>query len=235
MKHALIAAVTTVAAVSVAGSAWSGEPRTIAGTAPVAGVETVQLDAGVGDITITAVDGAAEIAVEVRLEPRRGGFFSSMKRAQREVDTAELRMDASKGVLRLEVETDTDDHHFEETWMVALPARLAVDLDLGVGEVEIRGVKGGLTIDVGVGDLLAEGVSGDLEIDLGVGDAKIFGSAADYGSVSGSGGVGDARLTVRGEQVSSSGFVGHSAEWTGSGENTITISVGVGDARVTLE
>lgn len=235
MKQAGIAAVTTLAVLAGAGLAWPGEPRTLTGSAPAAGLETVQLDAGVGDVTITAVDGAAEVAVEVRLEPRRGGFFSSMKKAQREVDSAELRMDASKGVLRLEVETDTDDHHFEETWTVTLPARLGLDLDLGVGEVEIRGVTGGLTVDLGVGDLLAEGVSGDLEIELGVGDAKVVASAADYGSVSGSGGVGDARLTVRGEQISSSGFVGHSAEWTGDGEQTITISVGVGDARVILE
>jgi hypothetical protein len=40
---------------------------------------------------------------------------------------------------------------------------------------------------------------------------------------------------VRGQRIESSGFVGHSAEWTGDGAHTIEISVGVGDARVTLE
>ena len=166
--------------------------------------------------------------MEVRLEPRRGGFFSSMKKAQREVDEAELRTDASRGTLDLEIETRSDDRHFEEQWTIELPARLAFDLELGVGDVEIRGL-------VGVGDVLVEGIAGDVSIELGVGDASVRGAAADYGSVEGSGGVGDARLTVKGERISSSGFVGHSAEWTGDGDHFIEISVGVGDARVTLE
>lgn len=195
----------------------------------------MRLDAGVGDIEVVAIEGAAEVVVEIQLKPRRGGFFSSLKKAQREVDEAELRMDVSSGVLRLEIETDSDDRHFEERWTIELPSSLDFDLDLGVGDVEITGLAGSFTADIGVGEIDAEAVSGDLTIEIGVGDATIQASASDYGSVAGSGGVGDARLTVRGEKVSSSGFVGHSAEWTGEGQRFIEISVGVGDAKVTLD
>jgi hypothetical protein len=232
MKRTLLSAALMIL---IAAPAAAGTARTLEGRIPAASVESVRLDAGVGDLDITAAVDAEDVTVEVRLEPRRGGFFSSLKKAQREVDEAELRMDVSRGVLRLEIETDSNDRHFEETWTITVPARLELDLDIGVGDVDVRGLAGSLTIDIGVGDVLADGVSGDVMIDLGVGDAEIHGKAADYGSVSGSGGVGDARLTVRGERISSSGFVGHSAEWTGEGPHAIEISAGVGDARVTLD
>ena len=223
------------AALAFATPVAAGGPRILDGSVPVKGLETVRLDAGVGDIEIIAVDGTDEVSIEVQLKPRRGGFFSSMKKAQREVDEAELRMDVSKGVLRLEIETDSDDRHFEEKWTIELPARLDFNLDLGVGDVDVRELSGKLTIDIGVGDLVAMGVSGDINIDVGVGDASVEAAAADYGSVAGSGGVGNAQLTVRGEKISSSGFIGKSAEWTGDGAHVIEISVGVGDAKVTLE
>jgi hypothetical protein len=232
MKQTMITLALTLA---VAAPATAGAPRILNGGVPAAGVDRVKLDAGVGDVFIVAVENADRVAVEVELKPRRGGFFSSMKRAEREVEEARLRVDVSAGTLLLEIESDVDDRHFEERWTIELPTRLAVEVELGVGDMEIRGLSGELGIELGVGDVLVEGVSGDVDIEVGVGDAAVNAAADAYGSVSGSGGVGDARLTVRGERVSSSGFVGHSAEWSGEGEHHIEISVGVGDARVTLE
>ena len=222
-------------ALAIAAPISAAAPRILDGRVPAVDLETVRIDAGVGDIEITAVDGADEVSVTVELKARRGGFFSSLKKAQAEVDEAELRLDVSRGVLRLKISTESDDRHFEERWTVELPARLGCNLDLGVGDIDVRGTSGDLTADLGVGDLTAVTVSGDLNIDIGVGGASVEAAAADYGAVDGSGGVGDAQLTVRGERISSSGFVGKSAEWTGSGERIIEISVGVGDAKVTLE
>lgn len=222
-------------ALAIAAPLSAAAPRILDGRVPAVDLETVRIDAGVGDIEITAVDDADEVSVTVELKARRGGFFSSLKKAQAEVDEAELRLDVSRGVLRLKISTENDDRHFEERWTVELPARLGCDLDLGVGDIAVRGTSGDLTADLGVGDLTAITVSGDLNIDIGVGGASVEAAAADYGAVDGSGGVGDAQLTVHGERISSSGFVGKSAEWTGSGERIIEISVGVGDAKVTLE
>ncbi len=232
MKRSLI---SLAAVLAIAAPISAAAPRTLDGRIPAAALETVRIDAGVGDMEITAVDGSDEVVVTVELKARRGGFFSSLKKAQAEVDEAELRMDATRGVLRLKISTESDDRHFEERWTVELPARLGCDLDLGVGDIEITGIAGDLSVDLGVGDVTAATVSGDLNLEIGVGGATVTAAAADYGSVDGSGGVGDAQLTVRGEKISSSGFVGKSAEWTGTGEHVIEISVGVGDAKVTLE
>ncbi len=219
----------------VAGTAWADDSRSLEGRAPAAGIDKVLLDVGVGDVEVVGNAGIDEVVVSVDLEPRRGGFFSSMKKARREVEEAELRMDAAKGVFRIEIETDRDNRHFEEDWTIELPSRLAIAIDLGVGDIVVENLAGTLTVDVGVGDVEAEAVSGDVFIDLGVGDATVQAAAENYGAVNGSGGVGDARLTVRGQRIASSGLVGHSAEWTGAGDHTIEISIGVGDARVTLE
>lgn len=227
--------IAILAALIFAVPAMAETSRVLTGTADAGILESVRLDAGVGDIDVTAVQGATEISIEVRLKPRRGGFFSSLKKAQAEVDEAVLRMDTSRGVLRLEIETDSDDRHFEERWTIEMPARLAFDLELGVGDVDIRDLAGALSAEIGVGDLQAEGVSGDLSVEVGVGEATIRAAAAHYGSVEGSGGVGDAKLVVRGKKVASSGFVGHSAEWTGDGEHFIEIEIGVGDAEVVLD
>jgi hypothetical protein len=223
-----------VAVLLAAAPVLAGEPRVLERTVLATGLDTVRLDAGVGDVEVVGAD-VAEVSVSVELKPRRGGFFSSMKTAQREVDEAVLSAEVSKGALALEIDSDGNDRHFEERWTIALPASLAFTLEVGVGDVEVRGVTGALDLQVGVGEVLAEGVSGDVTIELGVGDATVSGAASHYGSVDGSGGVGDARLTIRGERISSSGFVGHSAEWSGDGEHSIDIEVGVGDARVTLE
>lgn len=227
--------IAILAALVFAVPAMAESSRVLTGTIDAGDLESVRLDAGVGDIDVTATQGATEVTVEIRLKPRRGGFFSSLKKAQREVDEAELRMDTSRGVLRLEIETESDDRHFEERWTIEIPARLAFDLELGVGDVEIRDLSGSLSAEIGVGDLNAEGVSGDLTVEVGVGEATIRAAATHYGSVAGSGGVGDAKLVVRGRKVASSGFVGHSAEWTGEGEHFIEIEIGVGDAEVTLD
>jgi hypothetical protein len=222
-------------ALAIAAPLSAAAPRILDGRVPAADLETVRIDAGVGDIDITVMDGTDEVAVTVELKARRGGFFSSLKKAQAEVDEAELRLDVSRGVLRLKISTESDDRHFEERWTVELPARLGCDLDLGVGDIDVRGLSGDLTVDLGVGDLEAVTVSGDLNIDIGVGEASVEAAAADYGRVDGSGGVGNAQLTVRGEKISSSGFVGKSAEWSGRGDRVIEISVGVGNAKVVLE
>ena len=224
-----------VLVISLAVPAYAGAPRILNADVDAHEIDKVALEAGVGDIQVVAVDGTTRVVIEVKLKPRRGGFFSSMRKAEREVEEAELSAEIRGSTLRLEIDTGSDDRHFEETWTIELPPRLDFDLELGVGDVDIRDVHGELTAEIGVGDVLATGTQGDVSLEVGVGDAEVQATADHYGSVAGSGGVGDAKLTGRGERVSSSGFVGHSAEWSGDGEHHIEISVGVGDARVTLE
>jgi hypothetical protein len=207
--------------------------RTLEDSVPASDLKRVLLDAGVGDVEI-ATSSNDTIEIEVVLKPRRGGLFSSTKRGEREVAEAELEVEVVGHELLIQVETDADERRFEERWTIAMPAHLAFELDLGVGDVEIRGLTGGVYIEAGVGDVLVEAPSGDIEVELGVGDATVRAPAALYRVAEASAGVGNARLTAEGERVEGSGFVGHSASWKGSGKFDLEVEVGVGDAQITL-
>ena len=217
-------------------TAISAGPRTLTHSISAESLESIDLESGIGDVEITAREGADAISVEVLLTPRRGGFFSSKRKAEQEVEAASLRAKV-KGT-RLELGIDPradDDRRFEERWTIELPPTISLSLDHGVGDVIIGGVRAGIDVDSGVGDVRVDVTSGDIRIDLGVGTAVVRALAESYASAEGAGGVGDARLTVNGEKISSGGFVGHSATWSGDGRDHIEVSVGVGDAVITLE
>jgi len=231
MKHRLIPLLIVTACVAPAGTAAE---RTLAHTQSAEGIDIIALDAGTADFELVAVDGAT-IDIEVTLIPRRGGFFSSMKDSEQEVEQAVLSAGVAGERLMLEVETDSGDRRFEERWNIKLPSRCGVEIESGVGNVTIQGIAGGAKLEVGVGNVRIEAPEGDLFVELGVGDASVKAPAASYGPVDASGGVGDARIKVASEHVAGGGFVGHSASWVGSGSHRIQVEVGVGDAHVTLE
>jgi hypothetical protein len=191
------------------------------------------VDVATGDLEFsTSDDGLVE--VEIVLTPRRGGIFSSKSSAEREVEEARLISDTAGGRLLLEVDSSSSDRRFEERWTVRLPSRMGLELDVGLGDVEVSGLSGGVQMDVGVGEVSVRALAGDVMIDVGVGGAKVEAPAHAYGPVQASGGVGDARIKTPDERIEGSGFVGHSASWVGDGPDRIEVEVGVGDAIVTL-
>jgi len=227
-----------VAALLLVSVAWlpaeAAETRTMTGSADAAGLVRVSLDAGVGDVEVVAVEGDT-VSWEVVLKPRRGGFFSSSRRGEEEVRDARLDAEVRGDELRLEIDSPSRDQRFEERWTVRLPARLAFALDLGVGDVRIRGLAGGVNIDAGVGDVTVASTAGRIKINVGVGDIDVSAPAQSYGGVEASAGVGGASVNVQGGSNERGSFLGGSASWRGDGPDHISIEVGVGDATVDLE
>ena len=217
-------------------TADAADTRTLTRSVTVGPISRLALDSGIGDVEIQAVPGAEEITVEVVLTPRRGGIFSSKRRAEQEVEAASLSAEIKRDRLELAIKPKADDdRRFEENWNITIPASIALKLDHGVGDINIRGAESGIELNSGVGDVRVEAGGGDVSIDLGVGTAVVRAPASLYASAEGAGGVGDANLTVRGEKISSGGFIGHSATWEGEGSFHIEVSVGVGDAVITLD
>lgn len=222
--------------VAVAAMAQSADSRTITRNLSAEGIQVLDLDSGIGDVEIRALDGLDEVRIEVLLTPRRGGFFSSKRKAEQEVESASLSVKTKGKKLTLHIDPQADDdRRFEENWSIEIPAGLEVKVNHGVGDLDIRGSINGIEVDSGVGDILVEVSEGDIAIDLGVGKAVVRAPASAYASAEGAGGVGDARLTVNGEKISSGGFVSHVATWSGDGRDHIEVSVGVGDAVITLD
>jgi len=221
---------------AVAAVAAAADRRTLTEHIPVADIEELRLDTSVGDVSITGTDSDV-LSVEVELTARRGGFFSSLTKAERVVDTARLEVLRRNGILDLKIdaEGDEDDRRFEEKWTITAPSRLAVTLDLGVGDADIVGMAGNLSVDAGVGDVRVEADGGDVYLDLGVGDARVVAEEAAYGIVECSGGIGDSRIDVGEKRTSSDGFMGHATSWRGDGPGSIEIEAGVGDVVVILK
>jgi hypothetical protein len=222
--------------VAVSVLAHSADSRTITRNLAAEGIQVLDLDTGIGDVEIRALDSIDEVRIEILLTPRRGGFFSSKRKAEQEVEAASLSAKTKGNRLALHIEPKADDdRRFEENWSIEVPSGFKVEINHGVGDLDIRGPIKGIEIDSGVGDILVEVAEGDITIDLGVGKAVVRAPAAAYASAEGAGGVGDAQLTILGEKISSGGFVSHVATWSGKGRDHIEVSVGVGDAVITLD
>jgi len=231
-KTVLVLSITLACALMVSAAGPKAMTRTIS----AGDIDAIDLDSGVGDVTITARDGLEEIAIEVILTPRRGGIFSSKRQAERDVEAATLKAAVDDDSLELHISpADTEDRRFEERWIIEMPSRLVIKIDHGVGDIVIKGSAGGIELDSGVGDVHVDAVEGDIEIDLGVGTAVVRGPASVFGEVDAAGGVGNARITVRGEDIEGGGFVSHAASWSGDGSHSLDVSVGVGDAVIELK
>ena len=211
-------------------------PKTLTRTIQAGAIDTLDLSSGIGDVTITAREAIDEVAIEVVLTPRRGGIFSSKRQAEQDVEAASLEAAVKHESLKLRISpADDDDRRFEEKWIIEIPSRLAIKLEHGVGDVVIRAARAGIELDSGVGDIDVEAAEGDITIDLGVGNAVVRAPAAFYASAEAAGGVGSARVTVRGEEIEGGGFISHAASWSGDGSYRLDVSVGVGDAIIVLD
>jgi hypothetical protein len=225
-----IALILAVAPLAAAGS------RTLTSAVDASAVTDLHLESGIGDVKITATQGSDEVLIEVLLKPRRGGIFSSMRKAEREVAAASLKTRTDGATLMVGVDPPADDERrFEEQWTIEIPARLAVEMDHGVGDVEITGMSSALELDSGVGDVAVTQRAGSIALDLGVGTAVVRAPAVEVKMAEAASGVGDARITVKGETIEGGGFISHAASWQGDGSSMIEVSVGVGDAIIKLE
>jgi hypothetical protein len=210
--------------------------KTLTRTMEAGEIDVLDLNCPIGDVSINARDGLEEVSIQVELVPRRGGIFSSKRRAEREIEEASLEAAVKRDRLTLRISpSDEDDRRFEERWNIDMPSRLKVKIEQGVGDIVVRGTTNSVDIEAGVGDVDIDSLEGDVTVDLGVGTGMVRAPASVYGTADADGGVGGARIEVRGKKIEGEGFVSRSASWSGDGRYSIEVSVGVGDAIIKLE
>jgi len=232
MKRTLI--IILIAGLGMATTLAASDARTLSAEIESASLKAVELEAGVGDIDIT-VGSSPMIIASVELRPRRGGLFSSLKAAEKQVQEATFKPSAIGGTLRLAITGIEGDRRFDEEWTLTLPRHLALNIELGVGDIEISNITAGLDLEVGVGDVTVEVNGGPIEVEVGVGDVTVRGPAAAYRSAEAASGVGDVQIIADGHKIIGEGFIAHSAEWQGAGDAAIEAEAGVGDIRIILE
>lgn len=180
---------------------------------PVTANHRVRLEFPVGELRVVPNDDT-----HVRLSLRvkcRGGTERCEERASR----LEIESSDKNGVLKIKVTgfPKFNNGGFNLIGELQVPRAIALDLEMGVGDLNI------------------DGLEGDLDVELGVGDADIYAPVAKTRSVEIDTGVGDASIRGAGTRTSSRGFIGRSTAWNdGPGRSTVRLNVGVGDATVHL-
>lgn len=171
---------------------------------PASDLSRLEIQNGVGEVRIEQSNDA-NISVEIDVKAAKKWFFNRAK-----VEEAELQSNINNGRLTLTVPTDDT----EQQWLVKIPKGMALDLELGVGEIDVQ----------------AE--ASDIDAEIGVGSFKADVELAQYGSVDMSAGVGDVRLKTKAPVDASRHLVGGDLQYQGAGQAKINVEIGVGDAVV---
>lgn len=202
---------------SIAGGLWAGESRIVEGKALLAPGQELVLDFPVGELEIIGVEGS-EFRIEVEGRCKRHS-----SRCGEHLKEIELEIRRRRGSLWVEVAP-----HSRWRWWNSLQieARVTHPADRP------------LVVDMGVGELEIEGLRADLEVDLGVGEVSVDLPVEAVRSVYIDAGIGETELLVPAGwvQASRSFLIGSECRWRdGPGEARIRVDVGVGEAVVRLD
>ena len=215
---ALLAVLATLAvAVAPAQADDDENVRSEAGAYPARDARLVSVEVPIGELRVIAATGD-QIEARLRVTCER-----SSRRCREKAAEVHLRPRRTGSTIELEVVglEGNNRHGSSPTPHVdlQLPVGLSLRAEVGVGEVDIRGVTGDVEVETGVGEVrvaMAEAAVREVRLDVGVGEAH---------------------LSPRPEGSRSSRFLflGNEVDWRdGTGRASVQIEVGVGEAHVDL-
>ncbi len=175
----------------------------------------VHLEFPVGELKVIPSDGS-----KVEFQIRVKCTDLSEQRCEDWANDLVLQSDDKNGTLHLKLEDYPKWHNkgFSVHAELLVPRKLPIEIDMGVGELDMNGLEG------------------DLDVELGVGDADIRTTRATAGHVMVDTGIGDAEIRGSNGEAQHGGFVGSHASWrSNSGKSNVRLHVGVGDATVRLD
>ena len=93
-----------------------------------------------------------------------------------------------------------------------------------------------LAVDMGIGDLEIEGMRNDVTVDMGIGEATLRMRAEDVGRVALDTGIGETSLRTPEGRRGSSGLFTSEVDWPGArGEARVRVDLGIGEVDVRLQ
>ncbi len=92
-------------------------------------LDAVKLEISVGEVDIEIYDGN-EIQFEIDIEAQRSRF--SFRRAHAE--DVELEIDDRGSAVYIGI----TESNIEQPWLIRMPAKLALDIEMGVGDIDVR-------------------------------------------------------------------------------------------------
>lgn len=180
---------------------------------PVGEARSLALDFGVGELRVEA-SGGDQVRVELRIEcgkpAEECGDLADKVRVVSRSNGRELAIDI-KGP------RGGSARDLKVAGRVLAPKSLALEVDMGVGDLAITGFERDLAVDLGVGD-----------IDVRLPESAVRSVLLDAG-------VGKATLHLKNGRIEGTGFVSQGLKWAnGAGAAAVGVDCGVGDVDVTL-
>lgn len=185
-------------------AAQADEEKTLKDRFDVASAPKVILSVPVGSVDIRSHDDDS-IKLQVVVTSKDDGWFSSS-----DLEDVSLSKAISGDTVELAVEAEDT----KQEWRLTIPADADLEIEMGVGQLEIDSVNG---------DIIAE---------LGVGDVEVELENKDYSAIELGAGVGDVDLNGFRNIERERRMVSEEIEWQGDGKHNINIEVGVGDIDV---
>ncbi len=198
--------------------------RTLRFVQPAGEVETVTVNVGAGDVTVTGCD-CTEITAQVTVTGKRWHLEELELEATRTGKTLKLSLSPRK----------YSGKKAGEDWTLKLPRQLNLSIATGVGDLRVSGMTGELELQVGVGDVEVAGLVANLAAETGVGDVEVRGSWAAVGRMRLTTGVGAVTVVTPEARMRGHGLVSESLVAEGPGKAKIAITTGVGDITLRLQ
>lgn len=188
--------------------------RTIEQDLPLEGAAAVSLHGPVGEVEVAGVGGdSVRVVATLKCDDN-----SARCRDAAEDVELEVRRRGNELQLKIEDWPKLGNRGLSVEVHLETPRDRALEIDWGVGEVDV------------------DGVEADLEIDLGVGEVAVRGPESAFKTVVIDTGVGEAELRVGGRSIDADGFIGQSLHWSGGpGHAHLEVDNGVGEIVVNLD
>jgi len=222
MKSIAAALILSLGLVS---AAFAQETRTLTANESDQGLNSFSVEGHVGKMHILAsTSSGIRVRVDIKRERLRGN-----------PQGVDLRTSRNGSTLVISLSGDARD--LEEAWSLEIPAHLRVQVNLGVGDLNVRGVQGGIKAKVGVGSVKIDVPEGNIDVESGVGQITAKTATNSYGNIDVRGNVGNASVRIEGQEIRQQDRPpgpGEHITYNGRGRDQIQIRSGVGNAELTI-
>lgn len=200
MKKVAFFCLLFLVALAAASAAQSRETLTLAAS----GCRLLRIDCGAGSLKVVGEGNLDKIEVNAVLDVR-GLAENELPDFKKEHVELKLEQTGDRAALIAKIESGFwlenlfGGHDARIDLEVRLPRRLALEVEDGSGDIEIREIDGGLDLEDGSGSIKVSNVQGAVKIDDGSGDMRLSGLS---GRIIISDGSGDIELKNGGGDVS---------------------------------
>jgi hypothetical protein len=180
-------------------------------TYPVTSKHRIRLEFPIGQLRVEPTDDS-----RVRFEIRVRCDGRDEDRCEELANQLTLDSDDTGGTLHLKLNKfpKWHNHGMKVMGTLSVPRSLAIDIEMGVGELDIRGMEGDIDVDLGVG-----------EVDIQASKTQANRVSVDSGTATPSAAVAAARACAASSARTPSGP-------TATGRSSVHLHVGVGEATV---